>query len=186
MSSAEISQPGGEELDDALAVGMLLIELIYVVYASREPDHGADPGVGTTAPGDPSAAAGDSAGARPPVSPHAIRAAMFLWQRGPCTIGELAEGLAISMGWASRVVSELESSGMVVRSADPTDRRIVRVSLSPQARSVVQRAHLWRAVAIDRALDGLDDEARATVRTFLARAIDELSRAHRERRSGSA
>ncbi len=184
MASAETGQPAGEELDDALAVGQLLMELIHVVYTSREP--GAVPGTGATAADGPSPAGTDPADTQPSVSPHAIRAAMFLWQRGPSTIGELADGLAISMGWASRVVSELESSGMVVRSADPTDRRIVRVSLSPQARTVVQHAHLWRAHAIDRALDGLDDAGRATVRIFLARAAEELRRARRDRRSGPA
>ena len=185
MESMEIGTPAGEQLDDALAVGQLLIELIHVVYATRESDAGTGTEAGATPAdrGSPAAADQTTPGPRPSVSPHAIRAAMFLWQGGPRTIGELAEGLGISMGWASRVVSELEATGMVVRSADPSDRRIVRVSLSAQARSVVQEAHLWRAQAIDRALDGLAEESRAAVRTFLGRAIVELTNAHRERRS---
>ena len=115
------------------------------------------------------------------MSPHAIRAAMHLSRRGTRTIGELAEGLGISIGWASRVVSELELSGMIVRSPDRSDRRIVRVSLSAHATEIVQRAYLWRDEAIERALAGLDPAGRAAVRTFLTHAVDELSPARLER-----
>lgn len=46
---------------------------------------------------------------------------------------------------------------------------------------MVERAYRWRADAIDRALDTLDEPGRVAVRTFLRGAIDELSRAGRER-----
>ena len=185
MAQGEIESAAGEQLDDALAVGQLLIELIHVVYATREPDADSATADGQPPTENACTAHDGETRPRPTVSPHAIRAAMFLWQRDGCTIGELATGLGISMGWASRVVAELEATGMVIRSRDPSDRRIVRVSLSPQARTVVQRAHLWRAEAIDRALDGLDEDGRAAVLAFLGRAIVELTRAHRERRSAA-
>jgi DNA-binding MarR family transcriptional regulator len=152
--------------DDAIDVGRLLVELIHVVYATRDVDAAGSPPTH-----------GDEPGPRPPVSAHAIRAAMHLGRSGTRTIGELAEGLGISVGWASRVVSELEASGMVVRTPDRTDRRIVRVSLSAKATAIVERAYLWRAEAIDRALAPLDPAGRAAVRTFLRQAVDELPRA---------
>jgi len=171
-----IERASGEALarpsDDAIDVGRLLVELIHVVYATRDVDAAGRPPTH-----------GDEPGSRPSVSPHSIRAAMHLGRSGTRTIGELAEGLGISIGWASRVVSELEASGMVVRTPDRTDRRIVRVSLSAKATDIVERAYLWRAEAIDRALAPLDPAGRAAVRTFLRQAVDELPRARLERPS---
>jgi DNA-binding MarR family transcriptional regulator len=152
--------------DDAIDVGQLLVELIHVVYATRDTD----------ASGETSTHGGEPL-TRPAVSAHAIRAAMHIGRHGSRTIGEIADGIGISIGWASRVVSELEASGMVVRGSDPGDRRVFRISLSEEATDVVERAYLWRAEAIDRALAPLDAAGRAAVRTFLRHAVEELPRA---------
>ncbi len=166
---------GDRPSDDALEIGRLVLELIHAAYGTSETDGG---GAGR-ADGDGGHVQGD----RRVVSPHAIRAAIHVYQHGQRTVGELADGLGISMGWASRVVSELESSGMVMRSTDPSDRRVVRVSLTPEAIDVVDRAYRWRADAIDRALAPLDDDGREAVRTFLRSTVDELARVGRERRT---
>ena len=100
-----------------------------------------------------------------------------MYQHGERTVGELAEGLGISYGWASRVASELEASGIVTRTTDATDRRIVRVAIAPEARAMVERAYRWRGDAVARALEALDEPGRQAVRTFLRRTIAELSRA---------
>ena len=167
-SAADVptDDPDGRPSQDAIDVGQLLVELIHVVYATRTVD----------ASGESNAHA-DEPRSRPAVSAHAIRAAMHIGRSGTRTIGELADGLGISIGWASRVVSELEASGMVERAPDRTDRRIVRVSLSPKATDIVERAYLWRAEAIERALAPLDPPGRAAVRTFLRHAVEELPRA---------
>ncbi len=163
------SHPGDRE---ALEVAQRLVELIHVVYATREDGSGGRGPQG-----------GDEQGRPAAVSPHAIRAAMHLWQSGTLTISELADGLGISLGWASRVVSELEVTGMVVRTTDPSDRRVVRVSLSDHAVDVVERAYLWRVEAIERALATIDPASRDAVGRFLQAAIDELSRVRDDRRA---
>jgi DNA-binding MarR family transcriptional regulator len=166
---------GARPSDDALEVGRLVLELIHVAYGTSEADGGGE----ARAPGQAAHAQADGR----VVSPHAIRAAIHVYQHGQRTVSELADGLGISMGWASRVVSELETSGMVVRSADPGDRRVVRVSLTPEAVDVVDHAYRWRADAIERALGPLDPDGREAVRTFLQAAVDELARAGRRRRT---
>jgi DNA-binding MarR family transcriptional regulator len=174
------SDDGATPSDDAIDVGRLLVELIHVVYATRDDDPGTEPDAhgGKSDPhGVELNPHGGAPRLRPPVSAHAIRAAMHIGRHGTRTIGELAEGLGISVGWASRVVSELEASAMVVRAPDRADRRIVHVSLTPEASAVVERAYLWRAEAIERALAPLDPAGRAAVRTFLRHAVDELPRA---------
>jgi len=126
----------------------------------------------------PPSNAGPAPGEAP--STHAIRAAIHVHQHGSRTIGQLAEGLGISYGWASRVVTELEAGGLVERHVDPADRRVVRVSLTPEASAMVERTYRWRGEAVQRALDGLDPVQRDGVRAFLRRVTEELARTGRE------
>ncbi len=171
--------------DDAFEASRLLLELVHVAYATRSAE-------AQTAASAPRPAASGSlvvdsgetveASARHAPSTHAIRAAIHVYQHGGRTIGELADGLGISYGWASRVVSELEASGMLERRIDPTDRRVVHVSLTPAAAEMVERTYRWRGEAVDRALEGLDAGERAAVRMFLRRVTEELASA-RERRA---
>lgn len=160
--------------DDAFEASRLLLELMHVTYASRG-----------SAPTD--AYAGVDAGhPRAPTSTHAVRAAIHVYQHGELTVGELASGLGISYGWASRVISELEESGMVVRATDESDRRVVRVRLTPEAIAMVESAYRWRGEAVERALASLDDEGRQAVIGFLGRMIEELTAAAQARRPPTA
>lgn len=156
--------------DDAFEASRLLLELIHVTYASRG-----------TGPTDAYPAEAVPAHGRPAPSTHAIRAAIHVYQHGERTVGELAAGLGISYGWASRVISELEDAGMVVRQTSETDRRVVRVTLTPEAIAMVENAYRWRGEAVERALASLDADGRRTVTAFLRRVVDELATAGRER-----
>ncbi len=156
--------------EETLETSKLLLELIHAGYATRRAD------AATT----PSGVEGE-ADAHPAASPHAIRAAIHVYQHGQRTIGELADGLGISYGWASRVVSELEASGLVRRSTDPADRRLVHVTLTAEAMAMVEDAYRWRGDAVARALATLDEPGRLAVRTFLRNVIDELGEAGRAR-----
>jgi DNA-binding MarR family transcriptional regulator len=81
----------------------------------------------------------------------------------------------MSAGWASRVVAELVAAGYVERQADPTDRRIIRVRLTPDAIGTVKPAYSWREGAVERALFNLDPTGRQAVHDFLTRLLAELS-----------
>ncbi len=159
--------------DDAFETSQLLLELIHVSYATRAAEAR-------------TAASGGRSARRSTPSTHAIRAAIHVYQHGERTIGELATGLAISYGWASRVVSELEAEGMLDRRVDPSDRRVVRVSLTDEAMDMVERTYRWRGEAVERALAGLDADERRTVMDFLRRVSVELGDAGGQdaRRSG--
>jgi len=159
---------------DAFEVSRLLLELMHVTYAGRgaaAADAFADP---------------DRTHARPAPSTHAVRAAIHVYQHGEPTVGELAAGLGISYGWASRVISELETAGMVARQTDDSDRRIVRVRLTPEAVAMVENAYRWRGEAVERALATLDADGRRAVAAFLRRVTEELARSARERGRGAA
>lgn len=146
--------PGHAHLsEDALETSKLLVEVLQVGYPANR--------VGKRPAGKP----------RPP-SPHVIRAAIHITQHESVTIGELADGLGISQGWASRLVDDMERAGQLERERDPKDRRVSRVRLSPMAMDAVEHAYRWRGDAVEAALSDLTDAQRAGVRTFLRRFVD--------------
>jgi DNA-binding MarR family transcriptional regulator len=159
---------------DALEVSKLLVEVLQVGHMSRR--SGQDAG---GAPEDATGgfAAAGVAGAHAqagPIASHVIRAAIHIYGNGPQTIGQLAAGISVSQGWASRVVDEMERAGYVERQRDPDDRRVVRVTLAPAAVERVERVYRWRGDAVEAALEGLSDADRAVVIGFLGRFIDAM------------
>jgi DNA-binding MarR family transcriptional regulator len=142
---------------DALETSKLLVEVLQVGYPGRR---GGSVDGGGLAHGTGS------------VTSHLIRAAIHIYGHGPQTIGQLAEGLGISQGWASRVVDEMERAGYLARERDPQDRRVVRVSLVPEAVARVESAYRWRGDAVEGALEGMTDGERAALRGFLRRFSD--------------
>jgi DNA-binding MarR family transcriptional regulator len=183
---------------EALEISKLLVEVLQLGHAGRR--GGGDAAAlaeaaGTTGDGGDAAARGGEAGAAgtatgapfhassagatayanalpAPIASHVIRAAIHVYTHGPQTIGQLATGLGVSQGWASRVVDEMEKAGYLARERDPQDRRIVRVSLVPAAVERVERAYTWRGDSVEAALEGMSADERAAVRTFLARFVE--------------
>lgn len=156
--TAGATQRAAIQSEATLETSRLLLELIHAAHATRDRDNAPLAGHGTGTE----------------VSPHAIRAAIHVHQHGDRTVSELAAGLGISLGWASRVVGELEAADLAVRATDQADRRVVHVSLTPQARAIVESVYRWRGDAVERALEGLDEREREAVRAFLRRIVIEL------------
>lgn len=147
----------GRLSEHAIETGKLIVELLNSGYATRRSGAAARPG-----------------SAHAHVSPHAIRAAIQLYQHGELTVGELGRGLGISRGWASRVVEELEAAGYVERERRLDDRRVVKVRLRPASIAEVEHAYRWRGDAVEAALAPFDDAERAVIQHFLRRVVDEL------------
>jgi DNA-binding MarR family transcriptional regulator len=110
----------------------------------------------------------------PDLSPHAVRATLHLFQHGQGTVGELAEGLGVSMGWASRIADELERVGHVLRERDADDRRVVRLRLSDGAMRLAEDMYRERGRAVAEALALLSREERGTVERFLRDLTERL------------
>lgn len=113
------------------------------------------------------------------LSPHAIRATMHLYRHEKRTVGELAEGLGVSIGWASRIADELERAGYMERERDANDRRVVRLRLSPAARSIADQMYQERGIAVSQALEGMDVAQRLTVQHFLEQLLERLAEEQR-------
>jgi DNA-binding MarR family transcriptional regulator len=161
----------------AVEISKLLVEVLQVGHAGRRggPDAGAPIAEDATGAHGPAGDMADGAAVAPaPLSSHVIRAAIHIYGNGPQTIGQLAAGLGVSQGWASRVVDEMERAGYVARERDPGDRRVVRVSLVPAAVERVEKAYRWRGDAVEAALQDLSPAERTAVATFLRRFVDEV------------
>jgi DNA-binding MarR family transcriptional regulator len=150
--------------DEAFETSRLLVELLHAAHASRR---SAEP------------AAPDAQGPRglheEQASAHAIRAAIHLYQHGERTVGQLAAGLGISRGWASRVAEELVERGRVSRQSDPDDRRVVRLRLTEGSLAEIERAYRWRGDVVAAALAEHGPAERDAIRRFLRRVAADLS-----------
>ena len=163
--------PGGDRegpatvsRDEAFETSRLVVDLLHAAHASRRTAEAA--GDATTAGTDPHDV---------PASPHAIRAAIYLYQHGERTVGQLATGLGISRGWASRVAEELVERGHVARANDPGDRRVVRLRLTERSLAEIERAYRWRGDVVAAALAEHGPAERDAIRRFLRRVAADLS-----------
>ena len=83
-----------------------------------------------------------------PIGPAGLSALSVLVFGGPRTIGELARAEQVRLPTMSRLVTSLERYGMVTRSPDPDDRRVVVVRPTPTGRSVMRRGRERRVQAL--------------------------------------
>ncbi len=93
------------------------------------------------------------------ISAAQVRTLVHLAQYGSQTMGELAEGMRVTMASATGLIKPLAKVGLVIRSHDAQDQRVVRVDLSAPARDLAVRVLAdWRR-EVESALAGMDDEA---------------------------
>jgi DNA-binding MarR family transcriptional regulator len=148
--------------DEVFETSRLLVDLLHAAHARRRS------ATSTEEPGH------SDLRRIAPASEHAIRAAIYLYQHGERTVGQLADGLGISRGWASRVADELVERGQLDRRSDSADRRVVRLRLTDQALEEIERAYRWRGDVVAAALADHGSAERAAIRTFLRRVAADL------------
>ena len=95
---------------------------------------------------------------------------------------EVADRAWSSPGTLTSVVNTLVRDGFVERKPDETDRRVVRLYITDQGRTVItyyvsQAAAWWR-----KAFDFVDSDDEAVVRRFFIQMINHLSQLMREER----
>lgn len=102
--------------------------------------------------------------------------------REGATMTQLATTLDVSLPTATGVIDRLVEHGLVRRDADPADRRLVLVSLSPAGRSMMDRLRNRGRDAMAMTLERLgDDDLRLVARALdllLTAALDALPGAH--------
>lgn len=122
--------------------------------------------------------AGPPAGVPPKLPPKLIRALLYMGQQADraVTVGELAEGLGVSLGWASRIADDLATAGLLDRDRDEQDRRVVQLKMTSTAISISNRLWTDREGAIQAALEEVPPEKRPALGRFMERLTQELER----------
>lgn len=95
-----------------------------------------------------------------------------LYDVGPVRLSELAAFQGVDRSTITSQVRRLEDGGLVLRAADPDDRRAVLVRLSARGR----RLHEATVARAREVLDGLVDDWPDADRAALVRLLTELTR----------
>jgi DNA-binding MarR family transcriptional regulator len=110
------------------------------------------------------------------VTLHQLRALHTIHSRGGVTMRELAASLgATSMSTATQMGDRLARLGLVHRSHDEHDRRVVRLSLTHRGTDLLDRSMAIRRRALENALSKLDDAQLATLVQLTERVVGSQS-----------
>jgi DNA-binding MarR family transcriptional regulator len=99
---------------------------------------------------------------------------MALAEHGPASQHNLGKGLLIDRTTMVSVVDDLERLGLVMRAADPQDRRAYRVELTGRGRTSLVRATGAVARAERNLLAGLSVDEQGQLRTLLRRVVEHV------------
>jgi DNA-binding MarR family transcriptional regulator len=91
-------------------------------------------------------------------------------RHGPLTPSELADREGVQRPTATKLIAKLEADGLVLRTADPGDRRSSLISASAAGRRLLRESRSRKDAYLARRLQALPPTDRAT----LARAADLL------------
>jgi DNA-binding MarR family transcriptional regulator len=104
------------------------------------------------------------------LSPSQLSALAVVYNHGPLTLGALAEHERVAPPTITKVVSKLESDGLVIRTPDPSDRRVCRVEISPAGTDLLDEVRRRKTAWLTARISELDPESQRR----LAEALDVL------------
>ena len=111
------------------------------------------------------------------MTPTRFAALCTIERDGPLTQGELANLEQVAPPTMSRVVAHLEEQGYIERTISPSDRRFVRIALSPGGRAALEAFRSRRDAYLADRLAELKPSEQAT----LAKAVPILERLLQEK-----
>ena len=119
----------------------------------------------------------------------AVAVAEILWAETaeqPLSPARLSERIGLTSGATTTLLNRLEVAGLVVRSREHSDRRVVTLRLTPGARSRVVAFLQPTGEQVDRALDGYDDAVLEHVERLLADVVAATTTTHTRLQDASA
>ena len=113
------------------------------------------------------------------MSQHGVRVGQHivlsvLWEQDGLTPGEIARRLDTAIPTIVNTATRMEEAGLVVRRPDPADARLVRLYLTPHARSVRDSVREARAALVRRATATLTPAETDHLSSALAKIIAQL------------
>jgi DNA-binding MarR family transcriptional regulator len=92
------------------------------------------------------------------------------------TLASISRDLLVTAGNVTGLVDRAERDGHVVRRAEPSDRRVARVWLTPEGRSTIRALLPHHSKAVSALLDGLPAADRRELRRLLGTLRDHLEK----------
>jgi DNA-binding MarR family transcriptional regulator len=87
-----------------------------------------------------------------------VKAMLVLYHRSTIRIGNIAEELGMSKNAATALLDRMETLGLAERSADPSDRRAVLVTLTPRGAEFVNDILTAGSQSVTRFFEQMDDD----------------------------
>jgi DNA-binding MarR family transcriptional regulator len=88
------------------------------------------------------------------------------------TLKDLAEEMSFSLAGASRSIDALHQRGLVERREDETDRRMKRVSLTPEGRELLRNLNEMRVALLEQFIQTLTDDERGGLLDALSPIVE--------------
>jgi DNA-binding MarR family transcriptional regulator len=104
------------------------------------------------------------------LTPSQLSALAAIQNEGPLTLGALADHERVAPPTVTRVVTKLETDGLVQRTSDADDRRVSRVATTTEGDALLAELRKRKTAWLTARLAELDDDQR----TRLADALDVL------------
>jgi len=111
-----------------------------------------------------------------------LRALFYLGRSGAVPVGQIATGLGISQPSATETLEKLVSKGLVERTADPSDRRVVLVGLTERGKEMIDRPWETRRAVLASALSDASPDDRTAIERGLALLCEALEKAEMRER----
>jgi DNA-binding MarR family transcriptional regulator len=94
------------------------------------------------------------------ISPAQASALAMVSRLGSPTLGELARAEQIQPPTMTRLIAGMEERGLVERASEPTDRRVVRITITPTGRHELERIRQTKTAFLARRLEGIPGSQR--------------------------
>ena len=104
-----------------------------------------------------------------------IGALFWVSHKGNCAVSDIGEVLGITSAAASQMLERLVQQGLVLRSEDPTDRRMKQIALTDKGRQVLQESIQARQSWLSDLAEALSDREKEEVTAALRVLIDKAS-----------
>ncbi|MDE3106275.1 MAG: MarR family transcriptional regulator [Acidobacteriota bacterium] len=105
------------------------------------------------------------------ITPPEFRSLFWLGRHGTAVMSDFAQGIAVPLSTATRIVNRMVKKGLVVRRRSEKDRRLVEVDLSPIAYEHKARFEEHRLGVISKLVETLTQEERETMLGLLEKAV---------------
>jgi MarR family transcriptional regulator for hemolysin len=114
------------------------------------------------------------------MSRHGVRVGQnllleVLWETDGLTPGRLADRLGVATPTVVKSAARMEAAGLLTKSRDPHDARLVRLYLTEQGRAVREPIRRERRALEARVTSTLTEEELAHLKSALAKILDRLT-----------